>query len=98
MSVRAPPHRPTAGELDAARAMALPSSDDDVQAMFQLAHRADAHGQLGEAINVLCAAALARPDDWRIYQAFGGLYRDMGRKTEAEACFTQAAALRAPAK
>jgi Flp pilus assembly protein TadD len=94
MTVKTAPHRPTAGELDAAKAMQLPMTDQDVQALFQLAHKADSQGQLAEAINVLQAAALARPDDWRIYEAFGGLYRGLGKDAEAEACFKEAKALR----
>jgi Flp pilus assembly protein TadD len=94
MSVQIPPHRPTQGELDAAKGMALPQSDQDVEALFELAHRADDQGRLGDALNLLRAAALARPDDWRIYEAFGALYRDMGREAEAAACFSQAHALR----
>jgi Flp pilus assembly protein TadD len=93
MSVKIPPHRPTQGELDAARAMELPSADQDVQALFELAHRADNQGQLTDALNLLRAAALARPDDWRIYAAFGGLYKDLGREADAAACFSQAHAL-----
>jgi Flp pilus assembly protein TadD len=94
MSVKVPPHRPTKGELDAAKAIALPSSDQDLQALFELAHRADEQGQLREALNLLMAAALARPDDWRIYEAFGGLYKDLGREQDAAACFSQAHELR----
>lgn len=98
MSVNIPPHRPTQGELEAARAMALPQSEKDVEALFELAHRADDQGKPGDALNLLRAAALARPDDWRIYEAFGGLYRDLGREADAAACFSQAQALKPRAR
>jgi Flp pilus assembly protein TadD len=93
MTVKIPPHRPTQGELDAAKTLQLPATDKDVQALFELAHRADEQGQLREALNLLQAAALARPDDPRIYAAFGGLYQDLGREADAAACFSQAHAL-----
>jgi Flp pilus assembly protein TadD len=93
MTIALPPHRPTPGELEAARAMELPATDAYVDAMLELVHVARTRSQTAEALNILRALVLARPEDRRIYQAFGVLYTDLGQQADAAACFAQASAL-----
>jgi Flp pilus assembly protein TadD len=90
MSVNEPPHRPTAGELDAARQMNLPNRDDYLAAMLELAHRALSEGQPDRSIDVLKSLAMVRPDDPRIYEALSASYQKLGKVEPARMCSEEA--------
>ena len=94
MSVKLPPHRPTEGELDAARKLNAPATEVYVASLFRLAQEAELQGQHPQALAFLRAVALARPDDPRVYQALGAVYQQLEQLVDAAACFSQAAMLR----
>ena len=89
MTIALPPHRPTPGELDAARKMKLPAGEDYLRSMLELAQTARNHRQPEEALNILRAVVLSSPDEPRLYHAFGVLYTELGRPADAAACFSE---------
>jgi Flp pilus assembly protein TadD len=73
--------------------MELPTDDGYVEAMLDLVHIGRAQGAPNEALNILSALTLARPDDPRLYRALGILYRELGRPADAARCSEEAARL-----
>ncbi len=93
MGVAQPPHRPTPGELEATRRMNLPQSDGYVDSMLALAAKALAERRAEHAIDVLKGLVMIRPDDPRVYEAFGQGYQLLGQQAAAQLCLAEAAKL-----
>ncbi len=93
MSVDHPPHRPDDEELSGAKKLDLPSDDQHANAMLELARRAFERKLYDDAMKILKGLVLGRPDDPRIYEAFGVLHQIQGRGEDARLCFEAALAL-----
>jgi Flp pilus assembly protein TadD len=90
MTIHRPPHRPTKGEIAAARMIDLPNDEEYARSMLDLAGAAFNAGAHSRAIDVLKGLALSRPNDARIYEALAAVYQVIGQPEEAELCFRAA--------
>jgi predicted Zn-dependent protease len=93
MSVDRVPHLPDAEELEGAKKLGLPGDDQTARVMLDLARRAFERRSYDDAMKVLKGLAIARPDDPRIYEAFGVLHQAEGRMDDARLCFETALSL-----
>jgi tetratricopeptide (TPR) repeat protein len=93
MSVDQVPHRPDHEELEGARKLGLTGDDQYANVMLALARRAFEKRSYGDMMKVLKGLVISRPDDPRIYEAFGILHQAEGRADDARRCFETAYAL-----
>jgi Tfp pilus assembly protein PilF len=90
MSVDQVPHRPDAEELEGAKKLGLTGDDQYANAMLDLARRAFEKRSYANAMKVLKGLVLSRPEDPRVYEAFGVLHQAEGRPDDARLCFETA--------
>lgn len=93
MSVDQPPHRPSKEELEGAKKLKLPGGDEHADATLQLAKRAFQQKSYDNAMAILEGLVIARPDDPRIYEAFGVVHQGKGEPDAAVLCFEAAVEL-----
>lgn len=90
MSVDEPPHRPSDEEIEGAKSLKLPGGDAHADASLQLARRAFEQKNYDNAMAILEGLVIARPDDARIYEAFGVVHQAKGEPDAAVLCFEAA--------
>ena len=90
MSVDQVPHRPDDEEVEGAKKLGLSGDDQTANVMLDLARRAFERRSYDNAMKVLKGLVISRPDDPRIYEAFGILHQAEGRLDAARRCFEAA--------
>jgi Flp pilus assembly protein TadD len=90
MTIAHVPHRPSAEEHEAALSLALPADAHFADQMLAAAGKAFARSSYLDALNILKGIVITRPDDARVYEALGVLYRAWGARAAAVRCFEEA--------
>jgi Flp pilus assembly protein TadD len=90
MTVDRPPHRPDDEEVRGAKKLGLPASDEHADTMLAAARKAFEAKSYANAIAILEGIVIARPDDPRIYEAFGVVHLALGEPDAARLCFEAA--------
>lgn len=93
MTLAHPPHRPTDLEHQTGLELGLARDDAHARTILQIVGAGFANRKYDACLALLKPLVRVRPDDARIYEAFGLLYQVRGDLPSARACFEQALAL-----